>query len=67
MAHAIFIFAQASVVAMKLNERRAVFLKASGYDLTLSSGMFDKAAWRISLSGGTLRDFLKTRRPPSKL
>lgn len=63
LAHVVFVVANASAVALKLNKRREAFLDAAGYDLTISSVLSDKNAWKVSLSGGTLRDFLKTRRP----
>jgi len=58
----VFVLAHASVVALRLNKRREAFLNAAGYDLTISSIWSDKNAWKVGLSGGTLHDFLKTRR-----
>jgi hypothetical protein len=66
-ARFLFVLIHAGTVALRLNERRGAFLKASGYDLTAYSLLADKEAWKVSLSGGTLHDLLKTRRPPTKV
>ena len=63
LARVVFVFAHAGAVALRLNKRREAFLDAAGYDVTISSVLSDKNAWKVSLSGGTLHDFLKTRRP----
>ena len=60
-ARGIFVFVNAGIVALRLNDRRAAFLKAAGHDLSLSSLLADGEAWKVSLSGGTMRDFLTTK------
>jgi hypothetical protein len=64
-AHTMFVLFHAGTVALRLNKRRGAFLEASGYDLTISSVLTD--AWKHGFTGGTLRDFLVTRRPKSKV
>lgn len=53
-----FVYVNAAIVALKLNSRRAAFLKSAGYDLSPEALLTDRDAWKASLKGGTILELL---------
>ena len=62
----IFVLAHASGAAFHMNRRHAAYMKAAGVDTDLGSILSDKALWRKSADGLTMREFIAARkRPPT--
>lgn len=62
----IFVLVHASVAAFRMNRRHAAYMKAAGVDTDLRSILNDKALWRQSANGLTMREFIAARnRPPT--
>ncbi len=65
-AWACFVGWNAYAMAFRLNRRHDAYMKAAGVDTNLVSVLGDKALWRKSADGMTMREFIAARRtvPP---
>lgn len=61
LSHAAFTLVNAGIAVRRLNRRRSAYFEAAGYDLTFTSLLRDREAWKNSLARGSMRDFLRTR------
>lgn len=61
-----FVAGHAYTIAFRMNGRHAAHMKAAGVDTDLRSILADKALWRKSAGGMTMREFIAARRtiPP---
>lgn len=62
MGWMMFVLSHASVAAFRMNRRHAAYMRAAGVDTDLRSVLGDKALWRKSAGGMTMREFIAARR-----
>lgn len=58
----IFVLAHASVAAFRMNRGHAAYMKAAGVDTDMGTILGDKALWRKSAGGLTMREFIAARK-----